>query len=233
MINIPEKLHRLTVEALTSMRMDPYYRLAPSRRLAIYHLLDKDLTRPEYPRTRGWLGLLTARHVLPIWHDLRPAWIQSAENFPQVNQLPDRMLGLARNILRGTKDLKRIWEEANDLWYIMSNLNGQGIGRRPEVPNRAYYAGDACIKALHETLNIEFLERAAELEWTSDEYLQDWERDAAACAVLAEAGGADAGPLELSKRLAFWEWWLVEAIPSAWSLATDNRVAQTVVINNN
>jgi len=230
---LPEELHRLTVESLASMRMDPFHRLHPSRRLTIYQWLNNRPENPEYRKLRGWLGLLAARRVLPIWHELRPVWVHTTDRLPEGGQLPDRLLSIARSILRGSIDLKRAWQETNDLWYFMENMNGAVFVRRPEVPNKAYYAADACFKALHETFCVEFLQHAVELEWTSDEYLRDNERDAAACAVLAEAGGADAGTVELSRRLSFWEWWLTEAIPTAWTYATEPGVQRTVVLHKN
>lgn len=230
---LPEELHRLSVEALASMRMDLQHRLAPARRLAIYRLLGENDAQPEFRKTRGWLGLLSARRVLPIWHELRPVWVHSPDRFPEGGQLPDRLLSITRNILRGSMDLKRAWQETNDLWHFMENRNRAVFVRRAEVPNKAYYAADASFRALHESFCVEFLQHTAELEWTSDEYIQDDERDAAACAVLAEAGGADAGPLDLSRRESFWEWWLTEAIPTAWTYAHDTPLQQAAVLHKN
>ncbi len=205
---IPDLLQQMLVDSLAAMNSDPSYHLSPISRLSLYHFLNpKDPSVPRF--ARGWLGILTARRVLPIWHAYCPSWTDQ-------NQIPERLLDIARNSLRGEMDLKKAWREANDLWYVSANLGEPIVQRNRDVPNKAFYACDTALKALHEALNIEFLEKASEIAHASDPYLQDWERDSAASAMLAESGGADAGPLDITKRQEFWKWWLTQAVPMAW-----------------
>ncbi|HVN54184.1 MAG TPA: Imm5 family immunity protein [Anaerolineaceae bacterium] len=209
MTALPDPLRRMIVESMATMKADLHYHLPPLRRLAIYRSLNPR-ANPDAPvLARGWLAIITARRVLPVWHMYCPVSVED-------NQLPDRLLSIARNAISGTIDLERAWHEANDLWFVAGSLGEPAIQRRTDVPNKAFYACDTALKAVHEVFWIEFLQKATEIEHTSDEYLQDWERDSAASAMIAEAGGADAGSLDLRKRHDFWEWWLSQAVPAAW-----------------
>ena len=51
----------------------------------------------------------------------------------------------------------------------------------------------------------------------TDQDIDPWSHDVAGWAVEAQAGATWEDDCDSLKRLAFWDWWLTEAINEAWS----------------
>jgi hypothetical protein len=203
------------------MHNDTDHHLTPLQRLELLRAFGLPSQHsPAVNRFRGWLGILTARYVLPIWHAALPIWTEIPQDLPDDNLLPDRLITLAETILAGTADLQAAWQEVNDHWYVVGNI-GYEFTDRDDVPLAAYFACDAALRALYEALNTDFLDQIPVQADYTDETVPDEWRDSASSAVMAYAGGGKVEPVDLLKRRLFWEWWLQEAIPTAWARRTE------------
>lgn len=76
------------------------------------------------------------------------------------------------------------------------------------------FAYNASLLALNEALGLG-PSRSSKPYADEDENLPDTLRDTASAAVLAEAGAPWLDYSDPQKRLAFWEWWLLEALPAS------------------
>lgn len=120
------------------------------------------------------------------------------------------VLGKANSALQGTEDLKQLEKENGRLHAaVLDLMNPEGAGLQ------AIYAGMACFAAVNTVLYDGRLEsqRESELKVSPDE----WPACFYAC--IAKAGSAsweEKGGS--SERAAYWNWYLLEAIPKAWDV---------------
>ena len=215
---LPTSAQALCDQLLELMRNDPDHHITPLQRHELLQILDvPDVPSPVLNRFRGWLGIMTARYVLPIWQATLPIWSEIPPDLPDNNLLPERLITLAESVVAGTTDLQHAWQEANEQWYIVGNIGDSFTAFRDDIPLNVYYACDAALRALYETLNTDFLDQMPEHADSTDATLLDEWRDSASSAVVAYAGGGEVEPEDILKRRLFWEWWLQEALPAAWS----------------
>ncbi len=221
-MSLPASAQALRDQLLTLMRSDPDHHITPRQRRELLQAFGAEHQHPPVVnRFRGWLGILTARYVLPIWHAALPIWTEIPQDLPDHNLLPDRLITLAEAVVAGTANLQAAWQEVNDQWYVVGNIGDEFTAHRDDVPMAAYYACDAALRALYEALNTDFLGQIPGQADYTDETLPDEWRDSASLAVVAYAGGGEAEPVDVLKRRLFWEWWLQEAIPSVWKRAAE------------
>jgi hypothetical protein len=221
---LPKNIQTLVDAAFEEMQADPGHHLSHHRRRVIYDAIKSELG-DEARIVQGWLAVIAAERVLPMFEAL----------FPDDN-LPRELLDTATGILRGQVDDERI-EEMQDLGYHASgNCWGYDEDEMPwNVEMAAMSAYRAMIEALgHEpfqnldkvvilgevdlgsgTLN-EHPEPIKGEQFTDEELCTDGNSDTAAPAAVASSCGADGPWCDPGKLHAFWEWWLKEAIPDAW-----------------
>jgi len=226
-------------ESLRELRLDPDHQLSASRRLSIYQALCPafpalDLTRNYYNafvatscpsisiehRRYGYLGILTAQHVLPIWdRSVKPAdrW------------MPRKMLAFAEDVLKGIKKPS----EVNG--FYLEDFH-HFLDMQFEVKYDAWCALRASYDALGMCLGAPPFTRCYDLD-KNKFVLSD--NDAAQFAVVAYSIVDDSEPgdwrthfrktrnkewiFDFEKRLEFWEWWLTEAVPAAWRMAEEQE----------
>jgi hypothetical protein len=222
---IPPEVQKLLNSALADMSVDPRHQLMPVRRLPIYQALQAASVPGTSDRVRGWLALLAARRVLPLWQRAMPLYEDDDpdERGVEANKLAEHFLARAEGVIRGTVDRDVARKEDSDYWYVVGNIELEIFEAREETDGPffyAFFALDAAYKALHEALGYEQLGR-----------LKGWETrfacDAASSAVIAASGGGDVvegPPIDPQKRLEFWEWWLTSAIPAAWEAGQNGRM---------
>jgi hypothetical protein len=210
-------LDPLIQQALAAVRADEQHHLGPSLRRRIYTVLEPiaETPSPVTPR-RGRLGVLAARRALPVWEFITPLdddlhWEHN------IDRLPHKFLTLAENLLVGTGDIQAARTIAGDEWYFTGNIRGMLLeGRKYQTPHfhNASYALYAALLALNETLGTDALRSLSdEVDWHEND-VDDYELDAAGAAMRAVSGVDMPDP---QKRLEYWEWWLTEAVPSAYS----------------
>ena len=221
---IPSEVQKLIDSALVDVAAQPQRQLLPVRRLPIYRALQMAAGPGAAERVRGRLALLAACRVLPLWQAAMPIYAEDDvdEHGVVANKLAEHFLARAEGVLRGTVDLDLVRKEDADYWYVVGNVEVEIFEALEETDGPLFYAFfalDAAYKALHEALGYEQLGRLKGWESHTDDTLPRFACDAASSAAIAASGGGDldAGPpIDLPKRLEFWEWWLTSAIPAAW-----------------
>ena len=225
--DLPNAIEALVNTAFVEMQADPEHHLPHHRRREIYDAIRAE-TDHNAGNVLGWLTVITAKHVLPIFEDL----------FPE-ETLPRELLDTAIGVLRGQVD-DEYAEELQDLGY---HASGHCWGYdEEEMPWNADIAAVAAYRALMEVLGYEPLQHLDKSfilgtidldsgnltenpkpvqgeQFTDVQLCTDVNSDTAAPAAVASSCGAD-GPWCDPERLnAFWEWWLEDAIPDAWEMA--------------
>ncbi|MBN1312181.1 MAG: hypothetical protein JXB30_12245 [Anaerolineae bacterium] len=228
-ISLPGKVQLLVNEALAEMDADPQHRLAHQRRRQIYDAF-KRLVHPPGQRACGWLAVITARRVLPLFQ----------QEYPE-DTLPQDLLDAAIGALQGSVDD----EAADDLQDEGYHASGNTWGYdEMEITWNADLAGRAAYHALKEARgqvplsNLDRIHTLGEVSFPSGEFSEYPQpirgdqftdedlcgiesSDAAAAAAVAFACRPD-GPLcDPSKLREFWTWWLTEAVPEAWETAQE------------
>jgi hypothetical protein len=183
------------VAARDKMRADPHYSLLPKYRLPIYKAVQEKAPDVEY-KFYGWLALITAEKVLPIWEDLMPDDEEpnAAENAPIYERittfdLPFTMLDIAEDLLLEKITAKDVAEEL-ELFYNWTGNFGEYQEEEP-VPGRAVAVVDTCYAALMAAFPIRPFEEISPRqieEGLPDEISSDWRADVASAAVLAYSG---------------------------------------------
>jgi len=224
MITLPPVIQSVIGRALDTMRSHPQHQLLPVYRLPISQTLRTTYGIAVSDPIRARLGLATARRVLPLWHAAMPVYPPDDEPGVDPNRLPDYFLHLVEQAFQPNADLDIIKQEASDYWYVVGNIEEDIFEWRHETNGPlfyAFYALDTAYLALHETLGYELLGRLQHWEKHSDDTLPRFACDAASSAVIALSGGGyrSGPPINVEKRRAFWEWWLLEALPIACSEA--------------
>ena len=181
------------------VQQHPAHALPARNRRALYAALD---TTPAGRTARARLAIRTARQVLPIWQ----------RSWPD-DDLPDGLLARAEALLAGTGDPRRAEHAAE--------AGMDALRRRCELPDAgfawpAFFAGRAAVAAVWETLGRNpFRSVVPHDPDTPDEAVPLDGLDTAGAAALAVAGASWERTFDPARRLAFWEWWLRQAIPAA------------------
>ncbi len=225
---LPEEIQLLVKTALAEVNADPQHRLAPQRRRLIYDAF-KAISGPVGQRTCGWLAVITARRVRPLFR----------QEFP-TDPLPQDLLNAALGVLQGKMD-DATAEAIQDHGY---HASGNAWGHdETEISWNADLAGCAAYHALKEARGqspLSHLDKFFKLgmvswpsgkpvsehtqpiqadQFTDEDLCQIEDSDTAAVAAVASACEPD-GPLCDSSRFQeFWTWWLTTAIPEAWETA--------------
>lgn len=165
--------------------------LDPSYRTRIYSAFGHD-DDPRANRGRGMLAVLTARYVLPIYES------------GAKNDTASMLIEMAESVL----------EERESSETALLFLYGIQAGDWLNPRHKGYpasCAGSASVSALQEACG-----------WNG---LVEGERDCAYHAARAfsarlvpETGRHERDPKKLRE---FWQWWLTEAIPTAWAASAD------------
>ena len=226
--SLPEELQLLVNTALAEVDTNLQHRLAPQRRRQIYDAF-KASTDPLGQRARGWLAVITARRVLPLFQ----------QEFPE-DTLPQDLLNAAASVLQGRVN-DATADDIQDQGYHASG-NAWGYDET-EITWNADLAGCATYHALKEARgqepfgNLDKLFKLGVVSWPSGESVSEYSQpigadqftdedlcqiensDTAAAAAVAFACEPDGPPCDSSKFQEFWTWWLTVAIPEAWKTA--------------
>jgi len=199
--------------------------LLPINRRDLYKVLDPNKSIPIHLQIRPWLDLYTSQYVLPLWepiiHDPKKYW----EDYFHV---PSQTVSFLEEILHGSIDKESVSDLA-DHWAEVQGLTG-------EMPSSEFYNAwcvyKAALKGLLYVLGDDAFNEAYNVSRKITQ-IDDTYGDTANFAVIAYAGGewqpdeplyeemrvfgswnTDLDSVR-AKRLQFWKWWLLEAIPWA------------------
>lgn len=236
-LSMPERLQDLVEQSLVFMRSHPEHMLNFGYRYAIYTAIGSEYPSP--PKTdiighkrRAYLYILTVQYVLPLW---KTTWDHLAE-------FPRHVIQAASDILlKGITDATHRWLEHNrsphlyrirpnefpmlptneHKWnYVLGQLWGDMeylasvIEQESELPPTV--VGFGAVKALSVTLFDEDYPYSKP-DFLITEEVTDWYGwDSAYYAMMAISRWRSKGS-DKFKRKAFWEWWLLDAIPHAYS----------------
>lgn len=189
-----------------------------SREQYYEYLRNRLLNYTVADRALGWLGVLSAKKVLPVWERV---W-QQIEVEPDLQTKPQDILEVAEKLLLNDLDLSNSVIELFCEFNIAMSIH---LCVTYDVANSfktAYYVLEKIIWGLH-TLNPTLPENNQECYDRDNDFVL---RALEAYSVIdpnlpGEHYAPNALPIkfDLPKRLEFWEWWLSEAIPQAWELA--------------
>ena len=139
-MEVPEKLDSLIGYVLINIQSDPYHRLPAKKRQEIYEAFGSKTDR-QANRVRGWLAVITARHVLSIFEQALP----DEDN-------PRKLIEMAEATLRGNLSVEDAIHEAAEEHEIAGRLWGR---EETEVTWNAYLAGTAAHRALAESTGMD------------------------------------------------------------------------------
>jgi hypothetical protein len=195
---LPTELQDVIEQALATIQVDQGFELRPYYRQKIYLALGS--------RVRGCLAMLVVRHILPIWKQQHPE-----------DPRPDDLLKIINDVLHGvltTGDGQLI---AIEKW----NKHVEQIENDPrdfDEVDDVLSVLDAAIEALFESSSLYRIDSAHVTQQDTDNDLDDTCSDTAHWAEIAVTRNFKS---DVNKRRLFWEWWLQEAIPSAWEAASN------------
>jgi len=223
--------------AFKYIKNHPKHHLHPGLRKWIYTSFTEALGAKAGQSLHGWLALLAARRVLPIFEAFEVnsplPQLYLEPGYPH-EHMPKALLALAESILRGEVDgnTPELTSFLGKLHYVVGNDWGL---REDGVPSNAHYAGVAAFSALMEARGMDLLNQLNHLtmfqsqdNWnsiagntmTDDLFVSSAVADTAAEAVMAESKD-EHGKLDSDRLYAFWSWWLLGAIPEAYNTAIE------------
>ncbi len=177
--------------------------ILPANRRVIYHLLDVNNPLADRPVFKK-LSIITAQYVLPIW-----------QNAQFTDAIAEHMLNLATLVFENKISPNVARTEADKAWEKMENL---GANEEARSMGNAFYAGQAAVECLIEVLGKDPFEGVRLVKNSIDSELDPWSSDTAHWAVAAYVGSGSDMKSDSSKRQAFWNWWLQDAIPQSLNL---------------
>ncbi len=226
----PKTLETRVNAALAAMRTAPNHHLPHHHRSTIYATL-RTHAKEHGPQVLGWLAVLAARRVLPIFQAVFPA-----------DTLPRELLATAEGVLRGQVEDKKA-AEMQDKGY---HAAGSGWGYDEDAiswpedlaAKAAYHAlkearGQEPLQHLEQTFVVgtvdtvsgEWVEKVAkplsDEHFTDEQLCQSDDSDTAAVAAVAFSCAAEAPRCAPEKLDIFWTWWLKDAIFRAWEMGND------------
>jgi immunity protein Imm5 of predicted polymorphic toxin system len=147
---------------------------------------------PAGLRRRVKRAELAARRVLPLWYADRPD-----------DDEPERLLALAHDVLDRRVERDEARREAHRFLNRMQELE--------DLSDNGASAAEAARNVVRTAYDGDYSDRTTE---PSEETIEPSEWDPTFMASLAAAGYPDES---VDKRRAYWEWYLDEAVPEAWS----------------
>lgn len=221
--------------ALARVRAQPDHWLLPIHRQALYDVLDPVKSIPIQAQVKCWLDLYTAQYVLPLWepilHDPKQIW-------KDYYHVPAQMISILEELLNGTVDQNSVSDDVYH-WAEISGVTGE------LVSSEFYHAWcvyDAALRGLLYAIGHDEFSDWPFTEATTQ--IDNVHSDTANWAAIAFAGGVWQPDVPLNdenelgrlygewkrdsddvrnRRLQFWEWWLLQAIPRACEQAGQNR----------
>jgi hypothetical protein len=210
-MSLPDPLIEAIKVAQKAMLQNPQYNLNLGYRHSIWAALGPRANSSQGSKRfglqrRATLAILSARHVIPIW-----------EGAGLNDDTPHRILIEAEQVLNGTVDVQTADRDFGEFWTYMDNLASKFEDSRPVMVG--YSAAKALLTALFDEKFDPF-----HIDYDlTDADVDPYDSDAAFAAAVAYADGSIWNPDSSStKRREFWEWWLSEAVPTAWSSVSNS-----------
>jgi hypothetical protein len=190
-------------------------------------------------RVYGWLAIITARKVLPIWEQFGTGEIGD-ESY---SHDPTTMLKTAEDFMLGLAETSQVKID------LCNRFHFGVIGVEYQTNKQGWYANGAAYRALEAIFQggedpsaDNFVMEAVgafsivdpnepglwwEKYWEDyrEKYIREAEKEENRSEKVKKFVPIT---IDTEKQLEFWEWWLTEAIPEAWHLAQYNLDAQNL-----
>jgi Immunity protein Imm5 len=231
-MKLPPVIEQLAVHGLEHMRAHPKHHFDWRIRRQLYRLFQEE-DRRAGQRAHGWLAVIAAEHVLPLF----------TTTFPQ-DRLPIRLVRYAKRVLTGSI-ASTSWrmEILEDQGYMGTGIDMLDL-RNGTIAYQAEYAGSAAYKALmeargtHDLLDhVETLRRhngymvmgggSQKPEYDHYEHGSSFTdediahlaafSDTASAAAIAYSCEQQQLQIQAERLQGYWEWWVQHALPEAWS----------------
>jgi hypothetical protein len=212
-MSLPSAGEEAIRDAYATVASDLEHDLTPFRRRALYNIF-APINRPSGHQIRTLLEITTIRKVLNFWEQIWPE-----------KQLPHKALSTAEDVLQGTVDVQAAELVASEMWRQLDALcvvpderfrENEGVEL---AISAACATGYGAVRALYTACGEDPFEDIEINEEDHNSVLDPWCSDAALWASWAYAGVLGVGTNSADKRLEFWKWWLLEAIPAVWEAA--------------
>ncbi|MGH9277707.1 MAG: Imm5 family immunity protein [Acidimicrobiales bacterium] len=201
--DLPEGLRRALRDAEVDLARSEHGELSLIHRRRLWEALGDEggLRGSPGHRRRTNLDLLTVEGVKPIWEMTYPS-----------DPAVDDVLAAAREVLDGKQTTA--WADDRQSRAQVAFQNRMSADRQ----FAAGYVGNAATTALSTaTRDKGYADLAPEVD---DYDLDPWDWDTSFIAAMAAAGGEVGDPAASDeRRRQFWEWYLREAVPTAWRSA--------------
>jgi hypothetical protein len=203
-MSVPDSIQPLLALVLSEVEADPEHKMSPQRRREVYSALSTVEGQP----TIGWLAVITAQRVLPIFQ----------QRYPD-DTLPQELLNTAIGVLQGQVEDAQATEMIDRGYH--ASAGAWGYDER-EIPWPVWLAGNTCYHALKEVCGYQPLSFLPEYykgdvltPWSDKDLCEMDFSDAAGAAAIASSSNLHGTAYGSQRQLEFWRWWLGEAIPAA------------------
>ena len=201
------KLSRMIEDALAAMRQHPQHDLTLGYRYAIkatfsprYYPANASVKSRVGHQKRTLLAIKTVQHVLPLW-----------ERFFPENETPSLLLAQAHKVLKKEYSIEQAIKDVGEAWTYMDSFRVHLTRPAQAVA----FVGCAAVVALTIAVEDEPIDAPHVKLDLTDADVDAYEGDGAFEACLAYTGGPPWHPeSSAEKRREFWEWWLLQAVPS-------------------
>ncbi|MDQ3930288.1 MAG: Imm5 family immunity protein [Chloroflexota bacterium] len=200
MLPLAAHLQQAIEQAYAAMVRRDDHAVIPIYRQRIYAAFGPARDQLSY-QCRGWLDVLTARFVLPMWQEVWPG-----------DPLATRLFVLAEDVLHGRKQRTAVADELGQVW---AQLEGSHAEAEWQAHDRACNARQAAVQTLAWLVDPWPSCRLMTEDETDWDLLDPICSDAAMWAVNAYAGAVYDWVSDPTQRREFWTWWLHDAIPVA------------------
>jgi hypothetical protein len=204
------KLRQVLDQANDALAHDPSGQLALPWRNALWLAMgDPQENEKGYPIGAGWqrrvkMGILTVQHLLSIWQ----------EQYPQ-DEGPQRMLLLAEQVVEDKINHDAAGSESDNYWTLLSDLGVIEDDSKPAevLPFLVGMAAARVVRTARLDYQMVLFNDPNELDTERDA----WMWDESYLGAMAYAGGAVwVTGSSSERRREFWQWWLDQAVPSAY-----------------
>ena len=203
----PDKLVEIIEKAHIAIIRHPQRDLNLGYRQAIWAAMGPHVDASRRMDTYGLLrrtalATVATQHVLPIWESVWPH-----------DHSPQSILAEAEQVLQQIVDKRTAWKDRQQFWVMFLDL-----GNENEQYQIVSAVGFSAVQALTTAIQDERFDQSNIDYSLTDTDIDPDEMDSSFFAAAAYANGpiweADS---DATKRQEFWEWWLNQAVPSAWN----------------
>ena len=207
-MRITQELADAIAAARVSLSRNADGELLPHARVHLLAALGPHQEIEGVPIGPGWrrrthLGVITVRHLLPIWRLAYPT-----------DPGPERMLDLASRVLQGQADRAAAGAESNEYWNRLAESGEEwGGGEAPAVEPIA--VGMAAARVV-QTARLDYDLLPVDPDETDRDRDPDTWDESCLGALAYAGGGAWQAKSSPARRREYWQWFLDQAVPAAY-----------------